>query len=486
MLQQLKNLLSLVPSAEQLKEQLPVVEPRKRLDIAPHDLLYGIRACATSSERERNNVEGVIARVFRDDVLCGLCVRALWDALLSTLKLPRQSVVLFTGINIQDMVTITEAHGLKAHALDVDDDTLLPCDGEFDRAMQACGGTGGKGNAGVVKVLLLAHLFGARNNVKPLIAQCRQHGVLFVEDLAEAWAGPRGYLGDDEADCCLFSFGTIKTSTALGGAVARVRNPVLREQVRVQLGMLAVRPASVDAARFAYYLPLNQATHALPFGALVRAFQAAGVDHDEFIRTQSRGFDRSADLFAQMRLRPSVALLKLLARRLCNFDESAAEKRRVAGAALRDLIQAKLSDDVVSMPGDAVQAHEYWLFPVVIRDNAVELKTVCAHMLRDGFDVTSGTTQLASLDALVMDPLDPGFAVPERAKAMMNRVVYLPLVFDEAAQSAMVTALASSVGVDIDNESSGSSDSSDSSEDESSSSDDDDAPVASALAKARL
>jgi perosamine synthetase len=410
-------------------------------------------ACLPARSRppptRRTMEQARISSAFKDDVVPGLCVRTLYDCLLRSLRLPRESVVCFTpGINIADMVAITEAHGLKVLALDVDVDTLLPRgDGELADLLARV-------PKHQVRVLLHAHLFGACSPVDRLVEQCRTSGILFVEDLAEAWAGPDvsrgGYLGNDRADVCLFSFGTIKTATALGGAVARVRDPVLRETMRANLNRLAVRPASVDAVRYAYYLPLNQATHPRPFGAVVKAMHALGMDYDEFIRRQSRGFSRDKDLFVQMRLRPSVALLKVLARRLEGFDYDLAKARRDAGRALREEIESELAAGVgqdLYVPGGAAASHNYWLFPVAVSNPAVDLGAVAKHMLSHGFDVTSGTTQLASVDALVLDPADSLFQTPERAKAMMNRVVYLPLELDAERRTKMVLALGVALGI---------------------------------------
>ncbi len=49
----------------------------------------------------------------------------------------------------------------------------------------------------------------------------RDHGPLLVEDCAQAFRGPES-MGDPAADVSMYSFGTLKTSTALGGAVLRV------------------------------------------------------------------------------------------------------------------------------------------------------------------------------------------------------------------------------------------------------------------------
>ena len=76
-------------------------------------------------------------------------------------------------------------------------------------------------------MILVAHLFGSRVDLAPLA----RPGVLLVEDCAQSFRGP-GARGDPPADVSLFSFGSIKTATALGGALVRVEDAALRARMR--------------------------------------------------------------------------------------------------------------------------------------------------------------------------------------------------------------------------------------------------------------
>jgi perosamine synthetase len=78
-----------------------------------------------------------------------------------------------------------------------------------------------------VRVLLVAHLFGGRMDLGP-VAFAREHGLILAEDCAQAFKGP-DHMGHTAADVSMYSFGTLNTSTALGGAVLRVRD---REALR--------------------------------------------------------------------------------------------------------------------------------------------------------------------------------------------------------------------------------------------------------------
>ena len=70
------------------------------------------------------------------------------------------------------------------------------------------------------RVVLVAHLFGGRMDLGGIarfarIAACSSSGT------AQAFQGPKR-MGDPASDVSMYSFGTLKTSTALGGAVLRV------------------------------------------------------------------------------------------------------------------------------------------------------------------------------------------------------------------------------------------------------------------------
>ena len=246
----------------------------------------------------------------------------------------------------------------------------------------------------------------------------------------------------------LFSYGTIKIATALGGAIGRFKNLSLMNRVNTILNGYPIRQVSVDASRFAKYAVLNEATKSdRLFGTVVRGLQAVGLDHDQIIRTFSRGFSRDQDLFPQIRQRPTVPTLKLILKRMQEFDFDKAEQRRQAGRQLTAEMSDLLGTKDVTIPGDLslLAAHEYWLFPVGINNPDVDLREVEKRMLKDGFDVTGGTTQLASLDMVVMDPLDPDFDIPQNARKLMKRILYLPLG-DGAGGPSMRRRLIKSLG----------------------------------------
>src|SRR5207237_963513 len=80
------------------------------------------------------------------------------------------------------------------------------------------------------KAILIAHLYGNFVPLEPIVALARRYGLMLIEDAAEIYDGV--YTGHPEADVSLFSFGPLKTATALAGGVVRVRDDELFQRLQ--------------------------------------------------------------------------------------------------------------------------------------------------------------------------------------------------------------------------------------------------------------
>merc|ERR1711871_1423009 len=103
------------------------------------------------------------------------------------------------------------------------------------------------------KLVIISHIFGVVPPMGATVKLAHQHGCLVFEDCAECYTGSRGYLGHPDSDITAFSFGTIKTATALGGCVALFRDATLRDRVRDVYARSPVRPTRQFAARLLKY-----------------------------------------------------------------------------------------------------------------------------------------------------------------------------------------------------------------------------------------
>ncbi|MEO0647109.1 MAG: aminotransferase class I/II-fold pyridoxal phosphate-dependent enzyme, partial [Cyanobacteria bacterium J06650_10] len=199
--------------------------PRKRLDISWADLFFALSAFASIQSDESvnqrlqqswaNDVE-----VEYNKVLACLSVRSGFDALLTVLDLNPGDEVLVSAITIPGMLHIIEAHGLVPVPLDIDMERLSVAADSMATAV-----------SGRTKMILVAHLFGSRMQMEPIVGFAKTHNLFIVEDCAQAYQGD-AYRGHLKTDVCLFSFGPIKTATALGGGLLCFQSDSLCETVR--------------------------------------------------------------------------------------------------------------------------------------------------------------------------------------------------------------------------------------------------------------
>ena len=99
------------------------------------------------------------------------------------------------------------------------------------------------------KAILVAHLFGSRIDLHEIAAFADQHNLMLWEDCAQAYCGPH-FRGHPASDVVMFSFGTIKTHTALGGGILVVRDERVRLQMEaIQTGYVLAKSLGLSEAR---------------------------------------------------------------------------------------------------------------------------------------------------------------------------------------------------------------------------------------------
>lgn len=389
--------------------------PRHRLDVTVPDLLYGLSACLWVSGRRRLAAEVVRAFPPEEEALVCFSVRTGLDLLLGALALAPGEEVLVSAVTHPDMVRIIEGHGLRAVPVDLDTSTLEPRRDLLDEAL-----------SGRTRMILVAHLFGGRFDLGPVAAFARRHGLLLVEDCAQAFQGPR-HPGDPLADVSMFSFGTLKTASAVGGAVLHVRSPGLLEKMRRSQESLPVQSRHHYAARLLRTLGIVLLGRPVPYGLLARTCTLLGQDLNRLVNGAVRAFPASRnandELFTRIRLRPSAPLLALLARRLRTFDGTRLKRRTTAGERLARSLPAAMWH-----PGELAPSRTHWLLPVVAPDP----ERLVSGLRKHGFDASRATSNIA----LVLAPPDLPQLTPAGATRMMSGLVFLP-VYPELPQEAV-------------------------------------------------
>src|SRR5215471_15176388 len=159
---------------------------RKRLDIRWSDLGSALRDCLTrwDGASAAENLEDLWSA--HGDAFVCLSVRTGFDLWLQALALPKGSEVLVSAITIRDMVRIIEAHGLVPVPVDIDPDDLSVDLESLIRSITPR-----------TRAILVAHLFGTRQPLDPILSIARKHGLFVAEDCAQAFAG-RHFTGHSE------------------------------------------------------------------------------------------------------------------------------------------------------------------------------------------------------------------------------------------------------------------------------------------------
>lgn len=372
--------------------------------------------------------------------LACLTARSAFDLFLRVQRWPPGDEVIFSALTVPDMPRIAALHGLKPVALDIDPLTTRWDHDQLDRLIGPR-----------TRAIVLAHLFGTRLDIGPATATARRHDIAVIEDCAQAYAGT-AYRGHPEADLAVFSFGPMKTGTALGGAITGVRSPTVLAAMRRFRDDDPVQPTGDYWRRLMRYGTFKALAQPRLFGALATAAEKLGIDREQWLhgatrslagagaRRQGRALAGAGETsggivpsrnvsarscIAGIRRRPCAALLRLLLRRLADGDELLQERSR-RGAVLTGAIGPH-----VALPTRSATPHAYWMVPVLPHDRG----TLVRGLRNAGFDAMSGrlavvngnareTPGAARLAAAVYVPFDP--AIPEgelkRLGELLNRL----------------------------------------------------------------
>ncbi len=378
--------------------------PRKRIDIGWADLASGLLACVVpgalvGGARAAAKVESAW-RTARGNLAC-LSVRSGFDALLSVLQLPAGSEVLVSAVTIRDMTRIIEAHGLIAVPVDVDHQTLAVSRAALERALSPR-----------TRMVLVAHLFGSRMPMRDVVEFSNKNNILLIEDGAQAYTGD-GWRGDISSDVCLFSFGSIKTATALGGAVMTFRDTVLRDRVRDAMSAWPLQGRVSYCARLLKYALLVLLGYRPCYTVFASAMALLRVDRERLLAASVRGF-AGGEFLAKIRRRPSMPLLALLHRRIRQGVQPAVGRRAERARQLAALLGAESLS--VVRPGATAAWHSHWVFPIV----HPRADALIAYLQSHGFDATRGASSMAVVAATQSERR------ASKAEQLFARLCYLP------------------------------------------------------------
>jgi perosamine synthetase len=383
--------------------------PRGAPYIGWSDLLSAALHCL--DPRSPHAAQREVESLWAANTVATLSVRTGLDALFQVLALPAGSEVVISAITIPHILDIFAKHELVPVPVDIDLHNLSVRAASVRSAITP-----------KTKAILVAHLFGSRMPVADIAAIANEHGLLFLEDCAQA-NDESGYRGHPDSAVSMFSFGSIKRQTALGGGLLRFRDVALADEVRARIATYP-RQSRASYLQRVMTMVVLKAVAAYPvFQAFIAISRLARKDHDVMLGTALRGF-KHGDLFERLRHQPSVPLLRTLARRLRQpLDVEIAERVAVVQAVAREYPE-------LERPGVDAAHHTHWLFPMM----SPEPEQLKQHLWAKGFDATCGASNLLSV------PAPAGRPVPESAERFMRDVLYLPLYPSSAAKDMQAMA----------------------------------------------
>lgn len=390
---------------------------RKRIDIDVSEMFVGIGQVAFGKSIDAALQDIELEWQGPDHTFVALSVRSGLDLMLTALEWSPGDEILMSGVTIKDMPLIIRQHGLVPVPIDIDlvDQTL-----DLKQLEQSI--------TPRTKAILIAHLFGSRIDLTPIVAIAQRHNLLLIEDCAQAYIGKR-YTGDERVDVSMFSFGPIKTHTSLSGAVFTIRDSVLKTRLD-DLHRAWPRLSSFSTLkRYFKYLFVKFLSRRWIATPVATALRWMGKDHDQMATHMARGF-AGGDFFKKIRHQPSVALLRLLARRLEQDCAEVVAKRKRKG----DLIEKLLGPEFPIL-GSKALLPTHWVIPVL----AENTEKIPPQMWRDGFDSTVGS----SLFVIDSAGWQPDVACPVAAE-QLKHLIFLPFSYkmpDEAIEKMAASFL---------------------------------------------
>ncbi len=372
---------------------------RKRIDIGWLDLAFGIRKSLWSKSRAAVRADLEAHWSPDGDALACLSIRTGFDLLWKVLQLPPHSEILMSAVTIGDMVKIVEEHGLVPVPVDLDVSQLAPRLDAIRRAITP-----------KTKAIVVAHLFGSRVPMAPILEIAREHGLLVIEDCAQAFEGD-GYRGHPDTDVAMFSFGPIKTATALGGAIFRVRDGKLLADMRGAYDGYPVQSRFSYFRRLLKYGVIKIMSTRWFLGSVARGCRLFGGDHDGLSNRIARGF-AGPGFFDRIRKQPNATLLAMMQRRITQRVEQRTQLRASRGRLLIELLNGS-----VTRPGAEAGHHSHWVFPIMVD----EPRQLMEKLWRAGFDATQGQSH-----CVIEPPQDRHDLIAHDAKRMVAKTVFLP------------------------------------------------------------
>ena len=372
---------------------------RTQLKIGWGDLLLGALRGLAPPQRDAELKKA--ERFFSDDDswMAAYSVRTGFELLLKALDLKPGDEVIFSAVNVKGMVKIVTEMGLVPVPVDIGFGDMSPSPKLLEAAITPRS-----------KVFIAAHLFGTRGQLGDIFKLAQSRGLVAVEDCAQAFNG-RSYAGATEADVVMFSFGPIKTATALGGALLRVKKTELLARMRELQAVYPIQTDKKQLKRLVSAAGLKIVSSPRVLGFVYRYYKKRGRNYEEELADKVRDV---APLKQKggLKYQPSASLLWMMNRRMRQLSDGDLAVRAYKGRHLAELLKG-----AAILPGQTAQHHDYWLFTFVTEKPDAFLSA----LREEGFDV-GGLPRSQYITA----PKDRPNLEPAMAAGLMRNLIVVP------------------------------------------------------------
>lgn len=364
--------------------------PRGKLDISFFALLRGMGYCFS----EILGIKGFKNVNTEHDQLYTLSVRTGLDLILTSLDFEPGAEILVTNVNIPDMFSILKAHQLVSIPLAVNKHSLEISTQQMEASIRPS-----------TKAILITHLFGATMNTEAIVKLAKGHGLIVLEDCAQAFNGL--YAGHPLSDVVMYSFGLIKTNTSLTGAMLRFNNPSLYHNVVLLNDQLPIQSPKLYLKKIFKALAIKVITLRWIFSMLYVFTRASNRDFDDVLTGFTKGFP-GADVMKKIRYRPCHANLKLMARRIDHFSVDKTQKRKELALSILSNVPDEMKIGSLNLH------HTYWVIAIESRNR----EQIIEDLRTQGCDATAKASSLVKMESA---------AAFDKDELDLDKLVYLPI-----------------------------------------------------------
>ncbi len=370
--------------------------PRKKLDIGWMDLVAGVFFSLWPGDRRRAQRAAEEAFLPGGQCLASLSERSAFDVAIEAYNFPPGSEILISALTVKPFPEIVKDHGLVPIPIDLDMSTLGMRMEILEQAVNE-----------KTRAIVCAQLIGSRIPLDDYLAFARKHNLVVFEDCAQAFTGD-DFRGTPEADVSMFSFGPIKTASALWGGITRFKDREILARAAAIQERQPVQGRMKMLARVLKYFILRMGCYRGPYTVSNRLMRWFGVE--DWANKSIRNFTGNNQMF-QFRHQPSYPILKLMERRLKRYVPKRVKERTAHAEYFNSL-----TPDLVRPACDAPY-HSYWIYPILVKNR----RACIEYLWSKGFDSTVGPSSFLVADA------EPGYEAfqPHTAKNTMNQVIYI-------------------------------------------------------------